>query len=78
MEMTAEIYKKYQAAMRDAYEAVGQAVTEDELEDEELMLELTVDADRMYMFGGITLEEQKWFSNNVPWEMKRRMFKEVI
>jgi len=69
-------YEKFKSAMRKAYEYVAQDMDEEGFNDDEIMFEVTIDADRMHMFGGLTYEEQQEFYA-LPREVKFEMFKEI-
>lgn len=75
--MDKEMYQKYLNAMRRAYQAVTQDVDHETFHDQAVMFELTVDEDRMHMYGGITMEEQNYFYADVPHSIKWEMFKKI-
>lgn len=75
--MDKELYDKYMNAMHDAYQAVAQDIDEETFYDEAVMYELTVDADRMHIFGGITMQEQDYFYTEVPFDVKWEIFKKI-
>jgi hypothetical protein len=75
--MDKELYDKYLNAMRRSYEVVAEDIDPDDLNDDELMLEIVTDADRMFTLGGLTWEEQKWFYNNVPHNVCVEMFHKI-
>ena len=74
--MNKDKYDKFVDAMRIAYEYVAQDMDEEGFNDDEIMFEVTTDADRMHMFGGLTYEEQQEFYA-LPHDVKFKMFLKI-
>lgn len=75
--MNKELYDKYLVAMRKAYQAISEDVDDETFDDDEIMEEITIDADRMMIYGSLTREEMNYFYDKVSKKIKKEMFHKI-
>ena len=75
--MDKELYDKYLVAMRKAYQAMSEDVDDETFNDDEVMEEITMDADRMRIYGNLTKEEMNYFYDKVSKKIKKEIFHKI-